>query len=50
MQQNAQKGPLSLQKKAVAKLLIAPVGGVYLPPTTLPASVVVFCKEHPKGQ
>jgi hypothetical protein len=50
MQQNQKKGSLSLQKKAIAKLLTVPVGGVYLPPTTLPVSVVVFCKVHPKDQ
>lgn len=47
MQQNAQKGRLSLQKKAIAKLLASPVSGIHLPPTTLPPSIVYSCKADP---
>jgi hypothetical protein len=50
MQQNAQEGRLSLQKKAIAKLIIFPMGDIYLPPTTLPASMIVSCKVLQNGQ
>lgn len=50
MQQNAQKGRLTLKKKAIANLLSPQMGDIFLPLATIPVSYVMTCKQNTKGE